>query len=61
MDDLEKQYGTFSMLLQALCSIFVDIGEFKLELQSGNAQSGSNSTIFSAVWPLNLTDDLEKQ
>ena len=32
-----------------------------LELQSGNAQSGSNSTIFRAVWPWNLTDDLEKQ
>ena len=40
---------------------FVAIGEFKLELQSGNAQSGSNSTIFWAVWPWNLTDDLEKQ
>ena len=39
----------------------IDIGESKLELQSGNAQSGSNSTIFSAVWPWNLTDDLEKQ
>ena len=37
------------------------IAEFKLELQSGNPQSGSNSTIFSAVWPWNLTDDLEKQ
>ena len=40
---------------------FVPIGEFKLELQSGNAQSGSNSTILRAVWPWNLTDDLEKQ
>ena len=40
---------------------FVPIGEFKLELQSGNAQFGSNSTIFRAVWPWNLTDDLEKQ
>ena len=40
---------------------FVAIGEFKMELQSGNAQSGSNSTIFRAVWPWNLTDDLEKQ
>ena len=40
---------------------FVAICEFKLELQSGNAQSGSNSTIFRAVWPWNLTDDLEKQ
>ena len=29
---------------------FLAIGEFKLELQSGNAQSGSNCTIFSAVW-----------
>ena len=40
---------------------FLAIGEFKLELQSGNAQSGSNLTIFLAVWPWNLTDDLEKQ
>ena len=40
---------------------FVAIGEFKLELQSGNAQFGSKSTIFLAVWPCNLTYDLEKQ
>ena len=40
---------------------FTPIGEFKLELQSGNAQFGSKSTIFWAVWPSNLTDDLEKQ
>ena len=40
---------------------FVAIGEFKVDLQSGNAQSGSKSTIFRAVWPWNLTDDLEKQ
>ena len=39
---------------------FVAIGDFKLELQSGNAQFGSNSTIFRAVWPCNLTDDLEQ-
>ena len=37
------------------------IGEFKLELQSGNAQSWSNSTIFKAERPWNLTDDLAKQ
>ena len=37
---------------------FVPIGEFKLELQSGNAQFGSKSTIFLAVWPWNLTNDL---
>ena len=40
---------------------FIPIGEFKLELESGNAQSGSNSTLFRAVWPWNLTDDLQKQ
>ena len=40
---------------------FVAIGEFKLKLQSGNAQFGSNSTIFRAVWPWNLTYDLAKQ
>ena len=40
---------------------FVAIGDFKHELQSGNAQFGSNSTIFRAVWPWNLTDDLQKQ
>ena len=40
---------------------FTAFSEFKLELQSGNAQSGSNSTIFRALRPWNLTDDLEKQ
>ena len=40
---------------------FVAIGEFELELQSGNAQSGWNSTIFRAVRPWNLKDDLAKQ
>ena len=39
---------------------FIAIGEFKLELQSGNAQSRSKSTIFWAVWPWNLTDDLQQ-
>ena len=37
-------YSTSSFVHQ-----FVAIGEFKLELQSGNAQFGSNSTIFRAV------------
>ena len=40
---------------------FVAIGEFKLELQSGNAQSGSNLTIFRALRPWNFKDDLAKQ
>ena len=40
---------------------FKSMGEFKLELQSGNTQFGSKSEIFCPVWPWNLTDDLEKQ
>ena len=49
-----KRKGTYSMVLQALCII----GEFKLEIQSRNAQFGSNSTILLShvtlqfdVWP----------
>ena len=40
---------------------FIPIGEFKFELQSRNAQFGSNSTIFRAMRPWNLMGDLEKQ
>ena len=40
---------------------FKAISEFKLELQSGNAQFGSKSAIFCPLWPWNLTDELEKQ
>ena len=57
-------YKTIGHLFYATSSfvhLFVPIGEFKLKLQSGNAQFGSNSTIFRAVRPWNLTDDLEKQ
>ena len=57
-------WKTIGHLFHAISSFvhhFVAIGEFKLELQSGNAQFGSNLTIFRAVWPCNLTDDLEKQ
>ena len=43
---------------------YVAIGEFKLELQSGNAQSGSNSTLFSALkfdwWPWKTIGHLSK-
>ena len=39
---------------------FGAIGVLKLELESRNTQFGSNSMIFRAVWPWNLTDDLEK-
>ena len=40
------------MLLQALCIISYSLVNSKLELQSGNAQSGSNSAIVRAVWPM---------
>ena len=36
-------------------------GEFKMELQSGNAQFGSKLAILCPAWPWNLVDDLEKQ
>ena len=40
---------------------FNAIGKFKLKLQSGNAQFGSKSMIFCAVWARNYMDDPEKQ
>ena len=56
-----KTIGHLSFAVSIFVQHFIAIGEFKLELQSGNAQSGSKSTIFLAVWPWNLTDGLEKQ
>ena len=56
-----KTIGHLFYATSSFVQHFVPIGEFKLELQSGNAQSGSNLTIFRAVWPWNLTDDLQKQ
>ena len=61
MDDLKKLIGHLFNATSSFVQRFVAIGEFKLELQSGNAQSGSNSMIFRAVWPWNLMDGLEKQ
>ena len=40
---------------------FKAIGEFRLELLSGNAQFGSKSAIYCPVWLSNLMDDLGKQ
>ena len=56
-----KTIGHLFYVTSSFVQHFVAIGEFKLELQSGNAQTGSNSTIFRAVRPCNLTDDLAKQ
>ena len=56
-----KTIGHLFYATSSFVQHFVAIGEFKLELESGNAQSGSNAALFRAVWPWNLTDDLEKQ
>ena len=55
-------WNTIGHLFHATSSFLnylVAIVELKFELQSGNAEFGSNSTIFRVVWPLNLIDDLE--
>ena len=56
-----KTIGHLFYATSSFVQHFIAIGEFQLELQSGNAQSRSKSTIFLAVWPWNLTDDLQKQ
>ena len=56
-----KTIGHLSLAVSSFVQHFIAIGEFKLELLSGNAKFGSNSTIFRAVWPRNSTYDLEKQ
>ena len=56
-----KIIGHLSFAVWSFVQQFIAIGEFKLELQSRNAQFRSNSTIFRAVWPWNLTYDLENQ
>ena len=56
-----KMIGHLFYATSSFMQHFVMIGKFKLELQSGNALCGSNLTIFRAVWPWNLTDDLAKQ
>ena len=56
-----KTIGHLPFAVSSFVQHFIAIGELKLELQSGNAQFGSNSTNFRAMWPWNLTDDLERQ
>ena len=50
---LWKTIGHLFYATSSFAHHFVAIGEFKLELQSGNAQFGSNWTIYRAVWPCN--------
>ena len=56
----KKTIGHLSYAASSCVHHFIAIVESKLELQSGNAEFGSKSTI-CFVWPWNLTDDLEKQ
>ena len=56
-----KTIGHLSYATSSFVHHFIAISEFKLELESGNAQFGSKSSIFWPLWPWNLTDDLEKQ
>ena len=56
-----KTIGHLCYVASSFMHHFIAIGEFKLKLQSGNAQFGSNATRFKAVWPWNLTNDLQKQ
>ena len=61
IDDPEKIIRHVFYTTSSFVYHFRSISEFKLELQSENAQSGSNSMISWAVWPCNLTYDLEKK
>ena len=55
-----RPWKTIGHLTYKLCASFWSkswMGEFKFELQSGNAQFGSKSAILCSVWPWNLMDD----
>ena len=55
-----KTIGHLFYVASSFVHNFTAISEFKLELESGNAQFWSKSTIFLAVWPWNLMDDQKK-
>ena len=56
-----KTIGHLSLPTSSFVHYFVAIGEFKLELQSGNSKFGSKSAIFLSpvTFKFNLTDYLE--
>ena len=54
-----KKIGHLFYAASSFVHHFKAMGEFKLELQSGNAQFGWKSTISFAVWPWNLTVTLK--
>ena len=56
-----KKIGHFFYNTSSFVHYFKSIGEFKLDLQSRNAQFGSKLVTCYLVWPWNLMDDLGKQ
>ena len=56
-----KTIGHFFYTTWSFVHHFKSIREFKLDLQSRNAQFGSKLVICYPVWPWNLMDDLGKQ
>ena len=61
MYDLEKQYSTSSMLLQALRIISYPSLNSNWSYSPETPNLGQNRWFFLAVWPCNLTYDLGKQ
>ena len=57
----QKTIGHLFYATSSFVHHFIAISEFKLVLQSRNAQFVSKLVIFCPVWPWNLMDDLEKQ
>ena len=52
--------GQLLYTMSSFVYYFKAIGEFRLELQSTNAQIASKLVILCPLWPQNLIDDLEK-
>ena len=61
MDDLGKQYGTSSILHQALCIISNPSVNWNWIYSQETLKSGQNRRFFCPVWPWNFLDDLGKQ
>ena len=56
-----KTKGHYFFTTSSFVHHFQSIGDFKLELQSGNIQFESKLAIFCPMWTWNLMDDLRKQ
>ena len=61
MDDPQKTIGHLFYATLSFLHHFVAIGEFNWSDCPETANLGQNQWFFLAVWPWNLTDDLQKQ